>query len=56
MGQGLTPQSYHTAAAAFSDDELKLRLSRLCSQIQDRVDRLPSHDAFLKPYGLAMAS
>ncbi len=56
MGQGLIPQTFHPAAAAISDDELKLRLSRLRTQIQDKVDRLPSHDAFLKPYGLAMVS
>jgi tryptophan halogenase len=46
-GQGLSPRDYNPVADFISEDELKLRLSRIRTLIQGRVDRLPAHDAFI---------
>jgi tryptophan halogenase len=47
LGQGLAPRDYNPVADYISMDELKMRLSRIRTQIQDRVDRLPLHDAYI---------
>ena len=46
-GQGLLPQSYHPVADAISEDELKQRLGRIRTNVQDRVRTLALHDAFV---------
>ena len=46
-GQGLIPDSYHPIADVISDDELRQRLSRIRTAIQDRVNGMPSQDAYL---------
>ena len=55
LGQGLMPRDYNPVADTLSGDELKLRLSRLRSQVQDRVDGLPAHDAFIDKNCAALA-
>ncbi len=47
MGQGLTPRDYNPVADVISDDELKLRLSRIRTGITDRVNDLPTQEAFI---------
>ena len=47
LGQGLSPRDYNPVADAVSTDELKIRMSRIRTQIQDRVAKLPAHDAFI---------
>ncbi|MDI7776084.1 tryptophan 7-halogenase [Asticcacaulis sp. EMRT-3] len=47
IGQGLIPHDYNPVADAISSDELKLRLSRIRTNIQDRVKDMPKHDAFI---------
>ena len=46
-GQGIWPQSYNPVADAITADDLKQRLARVRTQIQDRVRPLPSHDDFI---------
>ncbi len=46
-GQGLIPRDYNPVADAISVDDLKVRLSRIRTQILDRVGKLPSHDAYI---------
>ncbi|MFT4074419.1 MAG: tryptophan 7-halogenase [Asticcacaulis sp.] len=48
LGQGLHPEDYHPVADVISEDELKLRLSRIRAGVKKRVDGLMSHDDFLK--------
>jgi tryptophan halogenase len=47
VGQGLLPRDYSPVADYISEDELKLRLSRIRTRVQDRVERLPAHDAYI---------
>jgi tryptophan 7-halogenase len=46
-GQGLTPESYHPMADVLAGDDLKLRMAQMRTKIQDRLQRLSSHDDFL---------
>ena len=50
VGQGLTPREYHPIADLMPEDDLKQRLMEARSRIQDRVDGLISHDAFIEKY------
>jgi tryptophan halogenase len=56
VGQGLTPVDYHPVADLLSEDELKLRLARIRTGIQDRVAGLPTHQAFLDSCSRAPAA
>ena len=47
-GQGLVPDGYHPIADALSDDDLRVRLARIRSAIQARVDGMPSHATLLE--------
>ncbi len=47
MGQGFQVEDYNPIADHISEDELKLRLSRLRTLISDRVNGLPRHDDFI---------
>ena len=55
LGQGLTPRDYNPVADAISEDELKLRLARLRTHIQDRVNGLPAHDDYIRRHCAAAA-
>ena len=46
-GQGIEPDDYHPLADAMSEYDLKVRLARIRSGVQDRVDGMPSHQAFI---------
>jgi tryptophan halogenase len=50
VGQGRPPREYHPIADLISEDELKQRLTQVRSKVQDRVDGLISHDAFIEKY------
>jgi tryptophan 7-halogenase len=52
-GQGLIPDSYHPVADVISDDDLRQRLSRIRTAIQDRVNAMPAQEAYLKQAGLS---
>jgi tryptophan halogenase len=48
MGQGLMPESYHPVADAISEDELRLRLTKIRTGIMSRVNGMPSHKDFIR--------
>ncbi|MBB4659685.1 tryptophan halogenase family protein [Parvularcula dongshanensis] len=54
-GQGLMPESYHPVADVISDDELRLRLSRIRTGITERVAQMPKHEAFIEQHCAAAA-
>jgi len=60
MGQGLEPREYHPVADVISEDELKLRLAKIRTGIQQRVDSMTSHDDFIARHcaaqGMAMTA
>lgn len=47
LGQGMTPAEYHPKADGVGEGELKLRMARLRTEIQDKVGALPAHENFL---------
>jgi tryptophan 7-halogenase len=47
-GQGLVPDDYHPVADVISEDDLKLRLAKIRTGIQDRVGGMPSHKAYIE--------
>jgi len=49
-GQGLEPTGYHPVANSISEDDLKLRLAKIRSGIQDRLNGMPSHQEFIDRY------
>jgi tryptophan halogenase len=46
-GQGLVPGTYHPVADAISEDELRLRLTKIRTGVQNRVNGMPSHKDFI---------
>ncbi|RYG83783.1 MAG: tryptophan halogenase, partial [Alphaproteobacteria bacterium] len=54
-GQGMMPDAYHPVADVISDEELRQRLSRIRTAIQDRVNGMPSQERYLKDRGLTAA-
>lgn len=46
-GQGLMPESYHPVADAISEDELRLRLTKIRTGIMNRVNSMPSHKDYI---------
>ena len=50
VGQGLEPESYHPVADAISEDELRLRLTKIRTGIKNRVDGMPDHKAFIRAH------
>jgi tryptophan halogenase len=46
-GQGIVPDEYHPVADVISEYDLKVRLARIRSGVQDRVDGMTSHQAFI---------
>jgi tryptophan halogenase len=47
VGQGLLPKDYHPLADVISEDELRLRMSKINTGIQGRVKGLGTHDDFI---------
>ena len=47
-GQGLEPESYHPVADAISEDELRLRLTKVRTGVQNRVNGMQPHDEFIR--------
>lgn len=52
-GQGLEPESYHPVADAISEDELRLRLTKIRTGIQNRVTSMPGHADYIRANCLA---
>ncbi len=47
LGQGFWPENYCPVADSISADDLKQRMARLRTNVQDRVRALPAHDDFI---------
>jgi tryptophan halogenase len=47
VGQGLMPENYHPVADVIPEDQLKLRLSKVRSAVQERVNGMPMHQDFI---------
>ncbi|RZJ97996.1 MAG: tryptophan halogenase, partial [Brevundimonas sp.] len=47
-GQGMIPDSYHPVADVISEEDLRQRLSRIRTAIQDRVNTMPVQEAYLR--------
>ena len=47
-GQGFEPESYHPVADAISEDELRLRLTKIRTGVQNRVNGMPGHKEFIR--------
>ena len=47
VGQGLFPEGYHPVADAISADELRLRLTKIRTGIQNRINIMPGHADFI---------
>lgn len=50
MGQGIEPLAYHPMADVMTDRELEDFLKKLRQSMQQLVDKLPSHQAFIDYY------
>ena len=48
VGQGFEPESYHPVADAISEDELRLRLTKIRTGVQNRVNGMPGHKEFIR--------
>jgi tryptophan halogenase len=48
VGQGFVPESYHPVADAISEDELRLRLTRIRTGIQNRINGMQDHKDFIR--------
>jgi tryptophan 7-halogenase len=47
-GQGLMPESYHPVADAVSEDELRLRLTKIRTGITNRINGMQDHKEFIR--------
>lgn len=47
-GQGLIPQGYHPVADMISDEDLKLRLMKVRTAVQNRITSMPKHADFIR--------
>lgn len=52
VGQGLIPENHHSVADAISEDDLRVRLTKVRSGVQRRVDMMPKHADYLREAGL----
>ena len=48
VGQGFEPESYHPVADAISEDELRLRLTKIRTGVQNRINGMPDHKEFIR--------
>lgn len=55
LGQRIYPQAYHPVVRAMGDDRLRQTLEGFNAQVRSVVDKLPSHEAFIKSYCAAEA-
>ncbi len=51
-GQGIEPKSYHPVADTISEDDLRLRLTKIRSGVQKRIDMMKKHEDYLRESGL----
>lgn len=56
VGQGFEPESYHPVADAISEDELRLRLTKIRTAVQNRVSGMPGHKDFIREHCLSPAA
>ncbi|GGY77440.1 tryptophan halogenase [Cellvibrio zantedeschiae] len=47
-GQGLMPEGYHPIADSISEDELRLRLTKIRTGVQNRVNSMPNHADYIR--------
>lgn len=52
VGQGLMPDTYHPVADTITEEELRLRLTKIRSGVQNRVKGMPKHLDYLRENGL----
>jgi len=50
LGQGLMPEQYHQIAQVMGDNEFKQFLASLKSSVDNAVEQLPDHQAFIDKY------
>lgn len=50
MGQGLIPKSYHPFARSMPEADLRTFLTQLKNKINQTVEKLPEHEAFVHSY------
>ena len=55
VSQGVTPQTYHPAAAMLEEAETRIRLAHIRAVIGNAVDQMPTQDAFLQQHGGSIA-
>jgi tryptophan halogenase len=48
LGQGIVPKDYHPLANSYSEAQLKQMLQTMLAIKRDPLDKLPSHDEFLR--------
>jgi tryptophan 7-halogenase len=47
MGQGMMPEDHHPVADVPSDEDLKARMAKIRTAIQDRINSMPTHQQFI---------
>ena len=50
LGQGIVPQDYHPLANSMPKEQLQAMLKRIKEIKLEPIDKLPSHDVFLKHF------
>ena len=50
LGQGITPRQHHPSADLMGDDELSAFLETIRRNVEQKVSRLPTHQAYLSTY------
>lgn len=48
VGQGLMPEAYHPIADSISEDDLRLRLTKIRTGVQNRVNSMPKHADYIR--------
>jgi tryptophan halogenase len=48
VGQGLMPEGYHPIADSISEDDLRLRLTKIRTGVQNRVNSMPNHADYIR--------
>lgn len=55
LGQGIVPEQYHPAVDMLSEEELTRFLENIRTRVEHTVQRLPSHDRYVRQYCAAAA-
>jgi tryptophan halogenase len=50
MGQGLKPQGFHSAGKLSGKESLLQSLAKMAATIEEKVDKLPTHQHFIDHY------